>query len=174
MVFRLLVGRTDVLGRKAMPRIAASLAVLLTAVTCIGFNTARYPAVWRMLTLSEGAGAADRSDDPTASTQSVAAAEPEALAPSAPSWPSDGQADDDGTDSTDRESTAGESSPAYVSGEDGSSDDDSDERVDQARNQGSHDGWNELPRESSFGSYAPPARCLVGVGSGRGDRLLRL
>lgn len=32
-----------------MPRIAASLAVFLAVVTCIGFNTARYPAVWEML-----------------------------------------------------------------------------------------------------------------------------
>lgn len=37
-----------------MPRIAAAFAALLTAVTCIGFNTVRYPAVWDMAAVGEG------------------------------------------------------------------------------------------------------------------------
>ncbi len=35
-----------------MPRIKAALALLATAVFCIGFNAMRYPAVWRMVAAS--------------------------------------------------------------------------------------------------------------------------
>jgi len=37
-----------------MPRLAATLAVLLTVATCIGLNTALYPAVWEMLAVPAG------------------------------------------------------------------------------------------------------------------------
>jgi hypothetical protein len=168
MVFRPLVGRTDVLGRKDMPRIAASLAVLLTAVTCIGFNTARYPAVWRMVAGGDGLAQSDRSDDPAAALPSPAAPQSESLAQSpasaesAASWYSDWQSDDDQADSTDWESTMVEPNPAYASYEDGSSYHDSDESSLQYSNrnsyrysdEGSYDsggGWDDTNTASSPG-----------------------
>ncbi len=68
-----------------MPRIAASLAVFLTVVTCIGYNTARYPVVWEMVTLPDGFAQAhlparSATDPPSADTSSSEDA--------APSWKS--------------------------------------------------------------------------------------
>lgn len=103
-----------------MPRIAASLAVLLTAVTCIGFNTARYPAVWQMLAPADGMARSDRSDDPATSPQSVAASQLEDLAPalaiaeSSSGWPSDRQSDDGRSDSTDWEPPTAKPSSPYA------------------------------------------------------------
>ena len=48
-----------------MPRIAAALAVVATLAFCIGFNVARYPAVWEMAATS---GQVSRSDEPVQST----------------------------------------------------------------------------------------------------------
>jgi hypothetical protein len=155
MVFRLLIGRTDVLGRKAMPRIAASLAVLLTAVTCIGFNTARYPAVWQMVAGGDGLAQSDRSDDPAAAPQSESLAQSAAEAESAPSWRSDWQPDDDAADSTGWESTTVEPTSAYAGYEDGNSSRYSDEGSyrysndydtdasddDESAAGGNHDSW---------------------------------
>jgi hypothetical protein len=55
-----------------MPRLPAALAVLLTMSVCIGFNTIRYPAVWRMVgqpdpwppPASPASGAAQGQDSP--------------------------------------------------------------------------------------------------------------
>ena len=56
-----------------MPRIAAALAVLLTVVTCIGFNTARYPVVWEMVAASDGFTRSPQSEQPEAAPQPEAA-----------------------------------------------------------------------------------------------------
>jgi len=56
-----------------MPRIAAALAVFLTVVTCIGFNTARYPVVWEMLAARDALSQSREADEPAGSTQPTAA-----------------------------------------------------------------------------------------------------
>ncbi|MFH1918658.1 MAG: hypothetical protein ABIP48_02050 [Planctomycetota bacterium] len=56
-----------------MPRIAAALAVFLTVVTCIGFNTARYPMVWEMVAARDGLSQSREADEPAGSTQPAAA-----------------------------------------------------------------------------------------------------
>ena len=56
-----------------MPRIAAALAVLLTVVTCIGFNTARYPMVWDMVAGSGDLTQSRQSEESAAFSQSTAA-----------------------------------------------------------------------------------------------------
>jgi len=66
-----------------MPRIAAALAVFLTAVTCIGFNTARYPVVWEMVASSEGSAGSQGSELPAADPQSASASQP-ATSPQSP------------------------------------------------------------------------------------------
>ncbi|MFH1266101.1 MAG: hypothetical protein ABIK89_10265 [Planctomycetota bacterium] len=56
-----------------MPRIAAALAVFLTVVTCIGFNTARYPVVWEMLAARDALSQSRKAEEPAGSTQPAAA-----------------------------------------------------------------------------------------------------
>ncbi len=70
-----------------MPRMAASLAVFLTVVTCIGFNISQYPVVWKEVAASEDLCLSPSSAKSTAAgrqemaSQSALAAEP-AAAPS--------------------------------------------------------------------------------------------
>jgi hypothetical protein len=84
----------EVRGEEAMPRIAASLAVLLTVVTCIGFNTARYPRVWKMVARADDPAQTALPEPSVSTPQSTDAAEwEETLASpgaSAPRWESDG------------------------------------------------------------------------------------
>jgi hypothetical protein len=61
-----------------MPRIASALAVLLTLVTCIGFNIARYPVVWEMAA-PEGFSQASQPEPSTAAPQSAVAASSSAI-----------------------------------------------------------------------------------------------
>ncbi len=56
-----------------MPRIAAALASLLIAVTCIGFNTVRYPAVWEMAAMVEGGPRLHAPEESEAAGQSIVA-----------------------------------------------------------------------------------------------------
>ena len=147
-----------------MPRIAASLAVLLTAVTCIGFNTARYPAVWQMVAASGGAAQSDRSDGPAAAPQSESLAQPEAEVESAPSWQSDWQSDDDRTDSTDWESTTAEASSAYAGYEEKDSYGDSGAKSSCDSNQGSYRYSDETAYESEGGWYDTPTASSPGYG----------
>jgi hypothetical protein len=56
-------------GEEAMPRIAATLAVFLTVVTCIGFNTARYPVVWEMAAAPGDSSHADKSEQSASAAQ---------------------------------------------------------------------------------------------------------
>jgi hypothetical protein len=61
-----------------MPRIASALTVLLTLVTCIGFNIARYPVVWEMAA-PEGFSQAQQLGQSTAAPQSAVAASSSAI-----------------------------------------------------------------------------------------------
>ena len=144
-----------------MPRIAASCAVLLTAVTCIGFNTARYPVVWEMVAGSECLAQSDPSDEPTATPQSAAVPQSEDLAESETSWQSDWPSHDDPSDSDDWESTTVEPSPAYASyeeGDDGSRYGDDDERAEQVA---MREPWeqtaSEPERDASRSGFDPVA-----------------
>jgi hypothetical protein len=56
-----------------MPRIAAALAALLIAVTCIGFNTVRYPVVWDMAALVEGGPRLHAPEESETAGQSIVA-----------------------------------------------------------------------------------------------------
>jgi hypothetical protein len=136
-----------------MPKIAASLAVLLTAVTCIGFNTARYPVVWEMLAEGDELTQSDRPDDPAAASQSEGLASSAADAESASGWQPDWQSDDDRADSTDWESTTVEPSPAYATGEDGSSYQYSDEDSYQYSDESSYSYSDEGSYESEEDPY---------------------
>lgn len=62
-----------------MPKIAAALAVLLTVVTCIGFNIAQYPQV-REKAASAGISLSVESEEPASAPESSAAS-PTADAP---------------------------------------------------------------------------------------------
>jgi hypothetical protein len=66
-----------------MPRIAGALAMLLTAVTCIGFNIARYPMVSEMVAESGGLAPLRQAGQPTAVEQSSVAFESAAAPESA-------------------------------------------------------------------------------------------
>ena len=86
-----------------MPKIAAALAVFLTVVTCIGYNSARYPVVWEMVALSDGFTRSRQSEpsapfpestDPPQSEGLATAASPGGTAPRRQSdWPSQEQSE---------------------------------------------------------------------------------
>jgi len=84
-----------------MPKIAAALAVFLTVVTCIGYNTARYPVVWEMVVLSDGFTRSRRSEPPAPFPESADSPQSEGLATatspdeSAPRWRSDWSTQED-------------------------------------------------------------------------------
>ena len=100
-----------------MPRIAAALAVFLTAVTCIGFNTARYPVVWEMVASSEGLPKAQESELPAAVPQSIAASQSAALPQSAPARESQVRAKPAGEARGEGRGVRGEeSSPVWTEG----------------------------------------------------------
>lgn len=108
-----------------MPKIAAALAVFLTVVTCIGYNTARYPAVWEMVALSDGFTRSRRSEPPAPFPESADSPQSEALATaaspgeSAPRWQSDWSSREESE--TASESSAARPSPAYARHHNGSS-----------------------------------------------------
>ncbi len=108
-----------------MPKIAAALAVSLTVVTCIGFNTARYPVVWEMVALSDGFTRSPRSEpcapipESTDSPQSEGLAAPASPGESAARRQSDWSSQDDSA--TARKSTTTRPSSPYASYGDGGS-----------------------------------------------------
>ena len=57
-----------------MPRIAAAVTVVIVMGMCIGFNTVRYPAVWKMVA---GAQQPPRSEEPAPQSQSLTFSRPE-------------------------------------------------------------------------------------------------
>jgi hypothetical protein len=65
-----------------MPRIAAALAVLLTVVTCIGFNIAQYPQV-RQQVASAGISLSVESEEPASAPEPSSAPPPAAASPTA-------------------------------------------------------------------------------------------
>jgi len=115
-----------------MPKIAAALAVFLTVVTCIGYNSARYPVVWEMVALSDGFTRSRRSEPSAPFPESTDSPQSEGLATaaspgeSAARRQSDWSSQDDSA--TARKSTTTRPSSPYASYRDGGSsyaDDDS-------------------------------------------------
>lgn len=106
-----------------MPRFAAALAVFLTAVTCIGFNTARYPAVWDMVASNAGRAKTQQPEEPAEAAQSVAVSQSTASPQSAPARDSQVRAEPAAEASGERRGVTDESrgvseesSPAWTEG----------------------------------------------------------
>ncbi|HUT92230.1 MAG TPA: hypothetical protein VMY37_22235 [Thermoguttaceae bacterium] len=144
-----------------MPKIAAALAVSLTVVTCIGFNTARYPVVWEMVALSDGFTRSHRSEpsapipESTDSPQSEGSAAPPSPGESAARWQSDWSSQDDSA--TARESTTTRPSSPYASYGDGGSsyaDDDSTCANDGSSDANDYSGYGNEAKSYDDSSYA--------------------
>jgi len=101
-----------------MPRIAAALAVFLTVVTCIGFNTARYPVVWEMVAASNGSSQSHESDQSVVSPQSAAASQSATVAgpQTTEEWGSGWDSNREPAETMPRESTQAEPICALAAG----------------------------------------------------------
>jgi len=145
-----------------MPKIAAALAVFLTVVTCIGYNTARYPVVWEMVALSDGFTQSRRSEPPAPFPESADSPPSEGLATattpdeSAPRRRSDWSSQEDSQ--TARDSNAARPNSSYASYHDGGSpyaEGDSSGEEEDAPGAGGDSSYETYAGgDTSYGAYA--------------------